>query len=600
MHSRNTAIQGIIKMKNKGLVLFFILFFCAAAFIFPNSNPWGNIKKIHFYDSVKKYNKVLETLEQIHPGDIDRGEKEEVAANLIRFGDYYFSKGEYDTAEAFYKKVLNFSPDYWYLYNKLEKINREKGGGFIHFSNVFSQLVLVLQSFKSSFLVFDTFFNMTFFAGLFVFFLFAMILFIKYFRLAGNDLLINEDSSFSIKKTAFLAIALLWPAVVLSGWMIYPFLITGFLWVYLNEKEKKTIFYFLMLVAVFTLLYSFNLMVEKSAADENFKTIRQVYNGHLFERQEYEKFDNELKVAQAFSYYENKQYQTALEILLATGETYKNKLKFDLMGSIYFRSENFSESVNNFNESLRIHDKDPVTLNNFTLALLKENDEEVFDSYAKRYPEIQGCRTKVSGLKNVNISPSGLLWKRLLNFSSERFNFPLFIKNLLVEFFQLPIIYFILVFIVYIFGLRKLSHPLGGSTYCSKCSKIIKEASIHKSYKLCDECYQLFLIKDVIFLEAKIIKEKELDKKFKKKYAVALIFSLFIPGLNLNFREKNQLFVLLSCMFYFLLGFAVIGMLTFTKIFSTAPIILNVVGMLAFVFYLVFNLISILGDYDGF
>jgi tetratricopeptide (TPR) repeat protein len=353
-------------------------------------------------------------------------------------------------------------------------------------------------------------------------------------------------------------------------------------------------------VAVFTLLYSFNLMVEKSAVDENFKTIRQVYNGRLFERQEYEKFDNELKVAQAFSYYENKQYETALEILLSTGEAYKNKLKFDLMGSIYFRSENFSESVDNFNESLRIHDKDAVTLNNFTLALLKENDEEVFDSYARRYPEIEDYRTKVAGLKNARISPTGLLWKRLVNFSAERFSFPSFLKNLLAEFFQLPIIYFILVFIAYIFGVRKFSPPIGGSTYCSKCSKIIKEASIHKSYKLCDECYQLFLIKDVIFLEAKILKEKELERKFKKKYALALIFSFFIPGLNLNSRGRNQLFVLLSCMFYFLLGFAVIGILTFNTFFSTAPIILNLVGMLAFVFYLVFNLVSILGDYNGF
>ena len=586
-------------MKNKGLFLFFILFFCAAAFVFPNSSPWGNIKKIHFYDSVKKYDKVVETLGQIHPGEIERGEREEVASHLIRFGDYYFSKGRYDTAEVFYKKVLKLSPDYWYLYNKLEKIDRDKGGGFIHFKNVFRQLPLLLQSFKSSFLVFNTFFNMIFFAGLFVFFVFAVILFIKYFRLAGNDLLINQDSSFSLKKTAFLAIALLWPALVFSGWMIYPFLIIGLLWIYLNEKEKKTISYFLVLVVVFTLLYSFNLMVEKSAVDENFKTIRQVYNGRLFERQEYEKFDNELKVAQAFSYYENKQYQTALEILLSTGETYKNKLKFDLMGSIYFRSENFSESVDNFNESLRIHDKDAVTLNNFTLALLKENDEEVFNSYARRYPEIRDYRTNVAGLKNARISPTGLLWKRLINSSAERFSFPSFLKNLLAEFFQLPIIYFILVFIVYIFGVRKFSPPIGGSTYCSKCSKIIKEASLHKSYKLCDECYQLFLIKDVIFLEAKIIKEKELERKFKKKYAVALIFSFFIPGLNLNFRGRNQLFILLSCMFYFLLGFAVIGILTFNTFFSTAPIILNLVGMLAFVFYLVFNLVSILGDYDG-
>ena len=35
-----------------------------------------------------------------------------------------------------------------------------------------------------------------------------------------------------------------------------------------------------------------------------------------------------------------------------------------------------------------------------------------------------------------------------------------------------------------------------------------------KSHALCDGCYQLFLIKDPIFLEAKILKEKEISRQF--------------------------------------------------------------------------------------
>ncbi|MCP5107127.1 MAG: hypothetical protein GY950_27320, partial [bacterium] len=189
-----------------------------------------------------------------------------------------------------------------------------------------------------------------------------------------------------MKKTGILLIILLWPVLVLTGWMVYPFLVTGFLWLYLNDNERKTISYLLIAVGVLSILYSFNLMMERSAVDRNFKTVQKVYAGHLFEREAYEKFDNELKVAQAFSYYQNNQYETALSILLSTGKEYKNRLKYDLMGSLYHLSENYSESINHYVESLRLDDSTEATLNNFTLTLLKNNREDVFESYTKLYP----------------------------------------------------------------------------------------------------------------------------------------------------------------------------------------------------------------------
>lgn len=591
-------------MKNKWL--FFILFLCTAVFIFPeNPNPWGNLKKIHFYHSINNTEKVLENLESLNCDGIDRKEKDKIAAELTRFGDYYFSQGEnkteeYKNAEAFYRKALAISPSHWFLYNKLEEVERKKGVGFIRIKNAFLQLKLLLENFNSSFLLINIFFVMIFFAGLLVFFIFSIMMFIKYFKLAGNDLLIDEHGIFSIKKAALLLLLLLWPILGLTGWMIYPFLVAGLLWVYLNENEKRTLLYFLGLIIVLTLIYSFNLALEKNAQGKNFKMIQEVYNGRLFDRQDYEKFDNELKVVQAFSYYEKNEYDSALDILISTGEGFKNKLKFDLMGSIEYKAGRYSESIANYSESLRYDDKNPITLNNFTLALLKDNKQEVFDSYTKRYPEIGEYRKNVSALKDIKQASPLFLWKRLLNPAAGTIDFSLVAKNVLVEFFQLPIIYYILLFIIYIFGLKKLPVHMGGSNYCSKCSKIIKEASVHKSQKLCEECYQLFMIKDVIFLEAKILKEKELAKKSRQKYIIRLIFSLIIPGLNLNSKENNRLFINMATLFYFLLGLAVIGGLTFSKIFSTAPLILYLVGMLAFILYFIANSISILGDYDGF
>jgi tetratricopeptide (TPR) repeat protein len=579
--------------------VFLILFvFCGGALL-PKSNPWGEIKKIYFYDSVGDYDKVLTHLENIRFDPVKRTEQKEIAAFLIRFGDYYLEKGKYKHSEAFYRKVLDLSNDYWYVYNKLDKISRAVGSTFFSFKHLFGQWVMIVKNFSVSFLMMNHTFNILFFSGLLVFFLFGVIMFIKYFRLAGNDLIIGEKGTVSIVKAVIVIAVALWPIFFIAGWMIFPFLISGFLWFYLKDNEKKAVIYMLITVTVVTLLYAMNVMLEKNFRTPEFNTIRQVYSGHLFEKEDYDTFDTQLKIAQALSYYENGRYDTALDILNSTGDDYKDTLKYDLMGNIYYRYGDMNESTGYYRESLRLDDKNKIALNNFTLVLLKANNPTVFNSYAKRYPEIDKLRLQELQIKEVKLK-QGVLWKRLFSSSEATFKPGTFLGGVVTEFFRLPIIYFMILFVVYIVAMKKITPNLGDSTYCSKCSKILKEASVHRSYKLCDECYQLFSIKDVIFLEAKIIKERELRKKFRKKYVFLLLFSLLIPGLNFNQRENNRLFLLLSMIFYFLAGFAVIGVMNFNRAFSVAPLFFNLIGMAAIGFYFLVNIISVIGDEDGF
>ena len=65
-----------------------------------------------------------------------------------------------------------------------------------------------------------------------------------------------------------------------------------------------------------------------------------------------------------------------------------------------------------------LNDYNEIALNNFTLALSKENKPEVFESYAKRYPQIESLRTKAVDIKNARLN-QGALWKRLFNSSKE-------------------------------------------------------------------------------------------------------------------------------------------------------------------------------------
>jgi tetratricopeptide (TPR) repeat protein len=577
-----------------------LLMFCSVSLL-PKEDPWGNLKKISFYDSLGDDQKVLAHLKLIDFEGLKRADQDTIASQLIRFGDNYLEKGKDRQAEAFYRKVLTVSPNdaYWTVYNKLEKINRMRGHFFISFKNLFSQLFLVLKNFNASFLLLNQVFNLLFFSGLFTFLIFSLILFIKYFKLTGNDLLIKPEGGISLNKMAIVIVILLWPVIFLSGWMIYPFLVAGFLWFYLNEKEKKAVKYMILAIVVLTVLYALNLVLEKNAQTSRFQQVYRVYAGERFDKDIYDTFDDNIKIAQAFSYYENGKLDEALDILNSTGDSFKSTQKYDLIGNIYYRRGDIDHSIKYYSESLKMDDDNKVALNNFTLALLKDNQPEVFKSYAQRYPQIEKLRPKAVDIKDIKLN-RGVLWRWLFNPSRHKFSPVGFLKNMAGELFKLPVVYFILIFIIYVMGLKKIAPALGESTYCSKCAKIIKEASIHKSYKLCDECYQLFSIKDVIFLEAKILKEKELKKSFKSRYILSLLFSAFIPGLNFNHRGNNRLFLLLSVIFYFLAGFAVVGVINFSRSFSFAPLFLNLIGMAAFGFFLLVNIFSVLGDEDGF
>ena len=174
------------------------------------------------------------------------------------------------------------------------------------------------------------------------------------------------------------------------------------------------------------------------------------------------------------------------------------------------------------------------------MALLKNNDPELFLFYSKNYPQIKDLKDKVNALQKSSF-PEKILWDRLLKFSWQNFHVWNFLAARRRRIPKIP-------------GtagrpdhgcstsslLKKFSATLGQSTFCSKCAKIIKKMSIEQAHALCEDCYQLFLIKDPIFLEAKILKENDIVRQFRLKNSLpACWFPLFIPGFFLNFKEQK-------------------------------------------------------------
>jgi tetratricopeptide (TPR) repeat protein len=582
-------------MRLKILILFLML---SSVFAVSTDFQWGTLKKIDFYISLKQHDAILKELKQLDLHAVPEPELPEMLSILQTMADSFYSQKEYTLAERFYLKIMDASSKHWYLYNNIEKIRKIKGSHVVHMKNILKQQLLIKNDFGSSVLLTISTINSFFISAFLVFFIFSLILLIKYFKLTANDLLINDANTISGKKLILLAVFLLWPILLLTGWIVYPFLILGIVWTYISESEKRTVFSGMVVLFIAVILFSFSAILAKNLENNDFKKVMRIYKGDTFEKKEYLQFDNELKTLLALANFEKNDLKNTEEILKTIPENYANPLKHDLWGNIFFYQEKIEESLSHYRLSLNMNTKNPVTLNNFTLALLKNNNEKSLNHSANAFPEIKTLKDKVLTILTPK-RPESFLWKRLLSFSQENMSVSSLLWHLLLEFIKNPFIYAFLIFFVYLFLIRRFFQSIGSSTHCSKCSKIIKESSAHRSYRLCEECYQLFLIKDVIFLEAKNIKEKELQKRHHKKKLFQLAISLVVPGIRLKYRNQNQFFYLFGFLFYFLLFFTIINSIAFLKVFSAQPIFLILTGIAAFLLYLGINIISIKGDEDG-
>ena len=559
----------------------------------------SSLKKIYFFNSVERYSQATEVLQSVDLQSVSRQERQQVVDHLFRIGDSLHRQGKDDIARQYYLKIVREFPQYWYAYNRIEFLRREGGGPLISLQNSHRQMMSMLRSFESIYLFISVLLNSFFFASLLVFFTFALLMFIRYIRLFANDVLITAHDRLSQGKLGIFLLLMLWPLLFGFSWAIFPFLIYGLLWGYISGREKKIIFVMWVVIMAAVFLHGFNTLMEQRFQSEDFKHVQMTYYQKTYDRETVENFSDELKMLQAWVHYNNGDYQQSLEVISLSGDSFRSKLKYDLLGVINYQFGNLNDSLNFLNRSLEIDDHDPVTLNNFTLVLLQEGDESILRSYEQRFPRIRDIKNRVSSLQKPRIKRSHF-WRALFNFAPGR-SFSLFrtVKAVVVEYLKNPVIYYVLISLLYFFLLRFLDNRYGESVNCSKCHKILKKSKMHRSYDICDDCYQLFFLKDVIFLEAKSIKSRELAKKSKRMFLLGLIISIFIPGFLFYIKKKHFWFVLSLWIFSYFLLITVVGNYVFRTLYGLSPLVINLLGVFGLALYLVINITSILGENDG-
>ncbi|MEN8154924.1 MAG: tetratricopeptide repeat protein [Acidobacteriota bacterium] len=585
-------------MRKNSKIIIIAIFLIFSSFLSAEISS-GNVYELQYFDLQISDSHFINSLAELNLSDLPRKELNESIVKLEKIGDTFAKDGKFDNALIVYNKIKDNARGYWQIHNKIENIERKKGSVFYSIGNFINQSLSLFHKSNSFFALTGVAFSSVYMASIFIFFIFSILFFCKYFKIFSNDALGSNNEGFSLKKIIFFSILLFWPLIFLTGWMIFPFILSGLFWSYMDRYEKQAVILMVILIFIFSFFYSFRAHLYKSIESDAYYTINEVSKGKYFSKGDYSKFDNELKVYLAYSYYENRDYNTSLDILLSTGENYKNILKLNLLGNIYFKSGNYEESMKYFKNTLELNEDNDTALHNFTLVLAMQKNSKVFDSYASRFPEIKNLRDKIHKIKEVRVK-AGLLKKRAMNSSKEKFSPFTFIISVLKEFIELPVLYFSLLLLLYIYFINFLFPFLGESTRCSKCSKIIKKSATDASNNYCGECYQLFMIKDVIFLEAKVAKEEKIRKKNFGRGVLIGLLSLVFPGINLAFKEKYYSFIFLLLAFYSFAFFTFAGKTLFLNIFSTYPILFKISMIFTAGIYLFINLYSIRGDSDGF
>jgi len=568
------------------------------ASLHPGPDAWGNLKKACFYAQQNNDRLVLKYLGRLNGDSLSRQDRLAFVQELERLGRRYESRRQFQMAEACFRESQKVSPSRWEVYNALAKVRRARGESFFEPSALWDQFRLLLADFRSRLLLTHVAVKVVFFTLLILFFVFALLVFFRYFKLAMYDFILTGDQQFSVQKVIRKVLLLLWPLIFFGGWAIYPFLIIGFLWSYMGYAERRIVRWLASVLVVGALAYSFNLVMEKSVSSDEFRRVQEVVAGRLFSESDYRQFDAPLLVAQAYAYYDQGKPEQALDVLQAVESDYQSALKLSLLGSLYLEAGDLTQSIHNLRESLIMNEKDKATMSNFTLALLRHGDMNVFEKYAVRFPAIADYRQRVSQPMKIK-ADERILWQRAFTFGQEKFSFPRFLRALAVQFLCIPIWLCLAIMTVYALLFSRIFPFMGGSISCGKCGKIMRKNQATHGPVLCDECYQLFLIKDPIFFDAKIIKENDIKRRNRLQLVCLFLISLVLPGFVLNFKGKTHVFLLLSGLFIALFTFTVVAASAFHSLFYAMPLFLFGCGVLAFALYFVVQAVTLLGESHG-
>jgi len=525
-----------------------------------------------------------------------------ISGRLLEIGLELYRQGEKSLAFSLFEKVQILDPREWRSISFLNQFRDDKK--FIDFSNTKKQFIQVkrlLQNFEPAVILITQINEALFWAVLLTMLFFTIWLVRHYLSLATYDMILNEKGFVEKKRLVIWILLLLWPIFIGSGWFLMIMIVISSLWFYTDGTERKTLVFLFTLLALTMLVSSFNQFLLHQAENASFLQAKKIMSKHLmsYDADAVEK-NPSAKLLLAFNNFHVGNLEDGMEWLNSTDDKLKHDLKKNLYGFAFLTNNDYQNAISVLSDVLSHNPTDQTALYNITLALLENKDEKTFDAFVNRFPRI-ATFSDIVGQPQLPVLSDGFLWSLFLSSGKSPDDMTLFyiIKSSLRMLIRIPIIYFFIILLLYIKFLPVLFHDIGKSTHCAKCQKAIKKENPNRAVNVCNDCYQLFLIKDAMMADAKTFKEADIHKTTRRKNMLLLVFSFLSPGFFLHMRGQHRLFATINFFYYFFLLIAFVVWHPLAQYYGTVPLFAKTFGVLAAIVFLVANSLIFQGDEYG-
>ncbi len=521
---------------------------------------------------------------------------------LLVVGAELYGQGQKEAASILLTKLLALDPSEWRAISFLNQYREDKKlFDLSNIKKIVNQTTRLFRNFEPSVILATQINTALFWAVLLTLLSFSFWMIRNYFSLATHDMIRMENGLVDIKKLAMWAVILLWPIVLGAGWFLFVMIIIASLWFYTEKSERKALIFLFIILAIMTLISSVNQFLIHQLNNQSFLQTKKIIQNDTMSYDEDEIERNQYsKMILALNNFNAGHLEEGMEWLNSADDTVPIVMKKNLYGYAFLSNKDYQNAISTLTEVLARNPSDQTALHNLSAALLENSDQALYDAFVERFPKLKSFQEIAGQPKLPHLSESFILSMFLS--AGKKTNegaFWYIAKSCFKFLLRMPIIYFFIIFFVYVKFLPLLFHSIGRSTHCTKCQKIIKKENTNRAINVCNDCYQLFLIKDTMMADAKSFKETEINRKNRRKNMILLLFSFLSPGFFLHMRGQHRLFAVTNYFFYLFLIIAWASWQPLAIYCGAVPLFAKAFGILAALVFLFTNLLIFQGDEYG-
>ena len=532
--------------------------------------------KFYYTAQQGKTNDAAEIIDELSNSKIQKNHKIEILYLIWNYSLDKIKKGNYKEGMIYLEQLNKNFKNNWMLVDDLSAL---KSKHYKIWGTVLNNLQELKDIIKNNFfLIFNPLINAMFFAFVISFAVFILFKYIDNFKLILNDL---GRKKFSI--TLFIMFLLITPAFLL-GLFYIPFGLAGIIVFYFSKKEKNLLLIFYILLFLIFSAMEVSIFFDSVTQNSSYRAINKLDSGlykdgelKSAEQLYFRNKDEQLGIVIAMSYYNDNQLFNAKEILEKMNmNSSLDEKKYLLLGNIYYKVGFFALAKDMYNKALSLNPNNPIINHNLGILLMKINQIESAQKFLK------SARTK--GIKRGN--------EIIVNIPKPKLNYFRY-TNVKLDFDILynPLLLAIIVSLFFMLLSKLIFRSIGESIKCEFCGRpTIKNTRVSKR-DYCQECFNLFVIKDPLLIETRKIKYKEIDDKNRKRSAKFLLLSLIIPGLDFIEKRYTYTYFIFSTLFY---TFIFMGLFLYNNIkiikFSNISGIHFIFVIIAFMLYFFMNL----------